>query len=313
MEDLFIEKNISPMLLYESKPFDSENFIFELKLDGFRCIAYLSKESVQLKSRNGKSLLKFFPELSNINKCVKEESILDGEIICLDGEGKSDFFALQSRARQKSKLKIDIMVKTQPVQFCVFDILYYAGKELINLPLMIRKKYLKDYVKERNGIFIARYISTRGKDFFELTQQQHLEGVVAKKKDSVYQIGKRSNNWLKMKVFCEDDVIICGYELKPTGEFKSALFGSYDKAGKFYIIGKVSLGTKPYEQTILFQPKAQPLSSHYPHMIWIQHRLVGTVQYLMKTKSGGFRHPVFKGVRKDKTVADIKKRNKEKE
>jgi len=200
--------------------------------------------------------------------------------------------------------------KFSPVQYCVFDILYYENQNLVDLPLLERKKYLEKFILEQNGITISRYISTRGKDFFELVKQQNLEGIVAKRIYSTYQIGKRSESWLKIKTFNEDDVIICAYELNKDGKLRTTLFGTYNKYGQFVIIGKVSLGILPFEKIITSQPKSDPLSNKYPRMNWIKPTLVATIKYLIKTESGGFRQPVFKGVRDDKTVEDIKKEAK---
>lgn len=307
MEDLFATRHISPMLCFISEPFDSEDFVFELKLDGIRCIAYLSPNETSLKNRKDKDILQTFPELKNINKCVQKKCILDGELVCLGEDNKPDFFALQSRCLKSDKFKIELAQKLSPVQYCVFDILYYDDKNLINLPLLKRKDYLKKYVKEQNGITISRYIAGNGKDFFELIKKRDLEGIVAKRVDSVYKIGKRSESWLKIKTFNEDDVIICAYELNKNGKLRTTLFGTYDKNNEFKILGKVSLGILPYQKIIISQPKGVPLTNKYPNMNWIQPSLVATIKYLIRTESGGFRQPVFKCIREDKTIKDIRK------
>ena len=140
MEDLFLKRHISPMLCFDSQPFDSEDFIFELKLDGIRCVSYLSQNEVNLKNKKDKDILETFPELKNINKCVQKNCILDGELVCLGADNKPDFFALQSRCLKTNKFKIELAQKLSPVQYCVFDILYYDNKNLVDLPLLERKK-----------------------------------------------------------------------------------------------------------------------------------------------------------------------------
>ena len=98
MSDLFDEKNISPMLLYETQPFDDKDYIYELKLDGIRCLAYIDAKSVNLRNKRNKDVTAIYPELAEMNKCVKKRVILDGELVVLDKDGKPDFYALQRRS-----------------------------------------------------------------------------------------------------------------------------------------------------------------------------------------------------------------------
>ena len=193
MADLFEEKNISPMLLNEVKePFDDENYIYELKLDGIRCVAYLEPKSVTLQNKRYKDLTPIYPELSDICKCVKKRVILDGELVVLT-DGKPDFYAIQARSLMKNKFKISLAAKKNPVQFVAYDILYYDGKDLTDNPLMDRKDYLSKAVTEGHNLSISRRIEKNGVAFFELAKKEKLEGIVAKKKDGLYHIGKRTS------------------------------------------------------------------------------------------------------------------------
>lgn len=105
MSDLFEDKNISPMLLYETQPFDDENYIYELKLDGIRCLAYIESKSVVLQNKRHKDVTAIYPELSQMNKCVKRRVILDGELVVLNKDGKPDFYALQRRSLMTDSFK----------------------------------------------------------------------------------------------------------------------------------------------------------------------------------------------------------------
>lgn len=135
MRDLFDEKNILPMLLNEVKePFDDEDYIYELKLDGIRCVAYIEPKSVTLQNKRFKDLTPIYPELSDICKCVKKRVILDGELVVLT-DGKPDFYALQKRSLMGDKFKISLAAKKNPVQFVAYDIIYYDGKDLTDKPL----------------------------------------------------------------------------------------------------------------------------------------------------------------------------------
>ncbi|MBO7368985.1 MAG: hypothetical protein J6U25_01710, partial [Clostridia bacterium] len=199
MKDLFEEKNISPMLLYQVEPFDDEDYIFELKFDGIRCIAYLSPDSVLLQNKRFKDVTELYPELLEMKKCVKKRTILDGELVIISG-GKPDFYALQARSLMTDKFRIDLAAKKNPVQFVAYDILYYDGKDLTGLELLERKAYLSKCVKEGKNLSITRFIEKNGVAFFELAKKEGLEGVVAKKKDGLYHIGKRTRDWVKIKV-----------------------------------------------------------------------------------------------------------------
>ena len=133
MRDLFDEKNISPILLNEVKePFDDEDYIYELKLDGIRCVAYVEPKSVTLQNKRFKDLTDIYPELSDICKCVKKRVILDGELVVLT-DGKPDFYALQKRSLMGDKFRISLAAKKNPVQFVAYDILYFDGKDLTEL------------------------------------------------------------------------------------------------------------------------------------------------------------------------------------
>ncbi len=188
MSDLFETKNISPMLLNEVKePFDDDDYIYELKLDGIRCVAYIEPKSVTLQNKRFKDLTDIYPELSDISKCVKKRVILDGELVVLT-DGKPDFYALQKRSLMGDKFRISLAAKKNPVQFVAYDIIYFDGKDLTDLPLLKRKEILEKNVKEGFNLSISRYISTQGKAFFELAKKENLEGIVARKKDGLYLI-----------------------------------------------------------------------------------------------------------------------------
>lgn len=288
------------MLLHESPSFDDENFIFELKLDGIRCLAYLG-ENTSLRNKRDKELITVYPELKNLHHQARQKCILDGELVCLI-DGKPDFFALQKRALMGDKLKIKLASKFAPVQFVAYDILFLNDELLTNLPLLERKNLLKKTIKENENISISRYIENKGKDFFELAKAQNLEGIVAKRKDSFYQFGKRSHDWLKIKVLNDDDFLICGVKIKVDGSLKDVLLCT--KNGKNYQYnGSVSLGISKTDQaTILNFVRTHPAKPLFDKKdaIFCEPKLICTVKYMERTKSGSLRQPVFKALRDDK-------------
>lgn len=305
MSDLFEDKNISPMLLYEVKePFDDKNYIYELKLDGIRCLSYIDSHSVVLQNKRYKDVTDIYPELSQMNKCVKKKTILDGELVSLI-DGKPNFYALQTRSLMQDKFKIKLASNKNPIQFCAFDILYYNGQDLTNKSLMERKAVLEKSVIEGNGLSISRYIEEQGIDFFNLAKQQELEGIVAKKKDGLYHIGKRTREWVKIKVMQDEDLLICGYQPDDNGYPKDLILGYYDENNVLQCRGKVYLGVFKQERKIIHDfaknntiPK--PHFPKYKNVVWLNPELIGTAHFMHETESGGMRQPVWKGLREDK-------------
>ena len=305
MADLFEEKNISPMLLNEVKePFDNEDCIYELKLDGIRCVAYIEPKLVTLQNKRFKDLTPIYPELNDICNCVKKRVILDGELVVMT-DGKPDFYALQKRSLMSDKFKISLAAKKNPVQFVAYDILYHDGKDLTDQPLMQRKEKLSSVVTERYNLSVSRWIEMNGIAFFELAKKENLEGIVAKKKDGLYHIGKRTSDWIKIKVMQDEDLLVLGYQPDDDGKVKDLILGYYDESGELKCRGKVYLGVSKAEQKIIadFAKKntvKRPWFDKYKNVVWLKPQLVGTAHFMHETESGGMRQPVWKGLRDDK-------------
>lgn len=308
MKDLFIEKNIKPMLIgIETEPFDSPDYIYELKLDGERCVAYLDTNGTELLNKRSIKMLPKVPELSDIHECIKCRCILDGELAVIKN-GKPDFFEIQRRSLMSNPLKIQLAAQQYPACFTAFDILYYEDKQVTDLPLMQRKEILQSVIKNENSKFsISRFIEERGIDFYNLAKAQELEGIVAKKKDSKYYFDKRTKDWQKIKYLKDEDFVICGYILKENN-VTSIILGQY-KDGVLIDKGHVTLGVSREDFTKIssIQKTNQPLfmsDSDNSQAIWITPELVCTVKYMMKTQNGGIRQPVFKGLRDDKKAEE---------
>lgn len=302
VEDLFLSKGIHPMLIGEERdPFDSSDYIYELKLDGIRCIAYLDKNGTDLRNKRNKQLLPCVPELAEIHKQVSCRCILDGELFVLKN-GVTDFYEIQRRVMMTSPFKIRLAAKQYPACFVAYDVLQNEFMDITKIPLMDRKAILKNIVTENNYIGVSRYIEYNGKQFFELAKQRGLEGIVAKKKDSLYWFNKRSKDWIKSKVYTSGDYIICGY-IQKSDTITSLVLGQYDGEILKYR-GHVTLGV------------SLPKLNEHPYLIvddspfgyvpegnggatWIDPRLVCIVES-MPTDNGNFRQPVFKGIRDDK-------------
>ena len=299
--DLFEQKNISPMLLHQVEPFDDKDYIFELKLDGIRCIAYIDTKSVVLQNKRFKDVTDIYPELKEMNKCVKHKVILDGELVVLT-DGKPDFYALQTRSLMTDKFRIELAAKRNPVQFVAYDIIYNNGNDLTNLPLMKRKEILSADINEGNNLSISRYIEEKGKAFFELAKKENLEGIVAKKKDGLYHIGKRTRDWVKIKVMQDEDLLVLGYKPDENGNVKDLILG-HEENGKLKCKGSVYLGIskeeRDYIKNFATKNKSKVIDGKYKDVIWIEPELIGTVQYMQETESGNMRQPVWNGLKMD--------------
>ena len=198
-----------PMLAFDTqKAFTDAEWIFEIKWDGFRAIAYV-EEPFSLRSRNGKELKKIFPELQQLTS-LGRNIVVDGEIVIMQ-QGVPDFQTLLKRGQAVSTGEIQRQMQRAPAVYIVFDMLEKDGKPLLDLPLMERKAILKDSLKEGPNVLLCDYIEDKGEAYFGLILEKGLEGVVAKRKGSRYEEGLRTGSWLKIKKLKTCDCIIFGY------------------------------------------------------------------------------------------------------
>lgn len=305
MSDLFEVKAIKPMLIGEmADAFDSPDFIYELKMDGERCVAYLDPNlGTELRNKRNAKMLVKVPELSDIHKQVKHRCILDGELIVLV-DGKPNFFEIQRRSLTSNEFKIHLQSQKHPACFIAFDILYDVDSDTTSLPLMERKKLLESVLIENERLALSRYIEQNGIAFYQLTEEQDLEGIVAKRKDSKYFFDKRTKDWIKIKNLQDDDFVVCGYIQKEANVI-SVVLGQYQGKALVYK-GHVTLGVSSEDFRLMANAKRLGRSPFTDLPLgdddadWIEPKLVCTVRYMMKTATGSMRQPVFKGIRFDK-------------
>lgn len=303
--NLFDEKNIKPMLIgSQGPPFDDPNFIFELKLDGERCIAYLSPDGTELRNKRNQKMLQKVPELSGIHQHVDRQCILDGELIVMK-DGKPDFFEIQRRSLMSNKLRIDLVSKQYPACFTAYDILFVDGEQVTDKPQIERKELLQMVVKSESERFaVSRFIEGCGTALFELAKQQELEGVVGKRKDGRYYFDKRTKDWVKFKNLLDDDFVVCGY-IRKENNMTSIILGQY-KDGELVYKGHVTMGVcgEPFQEIAVYPRIESPLfipPKGNEDAVWLSPDLVCTVKFMQRTVNGGMRQPVFKGFRDDKT------------
>ena len=306
--DIFEAKSISPMLIGAEGPaFDSADYIHELKLDGVRCLAYLDKGGVELRNKRNLRVAPIYPELADIHRQVKHRCILDGELIVMKG-GVPAFAEIQRRALMSDPFKIRLAAEKLPVSFTAFDILYDKDGLVNERPLMERKALLAAAVSESDRLSVSRYIEERGAALYALAERNGLEGIVSKRRDSLYHFGKRTRDWIKAKNLLDDDFVICGFIRKEKGVV-SLVLGQYG-SGEFQYKGHVTLGVGGRD---LERISAAPVRDKAPfstvpkgneRATWLEPNLVGTVKFMERTASGSLRQPVFKGLRDDKAPED---------
>ncbi|MFP7300522.1 RNA ligase family protein [Neobacillus niacini] len=271
---------ISPMLLQKSyEPFDHDGYISELKMDGFRLI-YSNIKDKKLYTRHHTDITTRFPELLNLD--IPKGTVLDGEVVVTDSSGKPDFEAVMSRFSMFNSDKVIYMAKHEPVSFVVFDVLYHKGEKVTHLPLYKRKEIL-DAIIPVNTPILSKVMSieSNGTALFELIKEQNLEGIVLKKKDSTYEIGKRSYSWLKVINFQYANVMVKGFRKREFG-----LLLSYED-GKY--AGIIELGMSKEERKKIYQ---MPKKDENDKFVFIEP-ISCYVKYRNITKSGTLRLPSF--------------------
>jgi DNA ligase 1 len=271
----------SPMLLYKTEPFDDENWVTELKLNGIRMV-YSTNNGVHLYTRHSNNVTHQFPEI--ISPLVPQDTILDGELILTDNQGRPDFEELISRFHTKNSKRIETLAKVQPVTFCAFDVIYYKGKNVSFMPLIERKEILaKALSKTIDNIAVVPFTNGKGKDYFELVKAQKLEGIVLKKADS--KVGKRSESWLKSIAYSYEDVLIHGIRKSEFGMLLSYKTGEY--------AGLLEFGVPPVIRRTVYQLANELKAKDIDDILYLKSPIECKVKFRNKTKAGLLRSPSF--------------------
>lgn len=286
------------------RPFDDPDFGFQIKWDGTRILAHVGGE-VKLFNRKRNPRTLQYPEITECLAGVfKGRSVvLDGEIITLSG-GKPSFQRLMRRDRASDPVNVKFLMEKIPVTYVVFDILLLDGKDLTELTFEERDGILRSLIPPIDSIVAVDTFAT-GTTLFNVIKQHGLEGIVAKKLDSHYEIGKKSNKWLKIKNRRLIDTIIGGY-LAEGREIRSLLLGIFQDEDFIYI-GRAGSGLKTSERRELYDylSKLQVADCPFKNMsppaarekpCWVEPQLEVQVEYLDFTDEGYLRHPVIKGM-----------------
>jgi len=196
-----LPKRLQPMLAtLTDGPFDDNDWIFEDKYDGFRMVATIEGGEVTLYSRNGKIVSHNYSEVAKALEGMKHDAVIDGELVAIGSDGLSHFQLLQNARRHEAKL-----------QYCAFDLMFQDGDDLRGLSLLERKKRLKAILPKHTLIAFSHHRATFGTKFFREAERSGLEGIMAKRADSQYLSGTRTDNWLKIKTSKRQEVVIAGF------------------------------------------------------------------------------------------------------
>lgn len=296
----------------------------EIKYDGYRAVALLNSHSVELWSRTRNAMSEDYPEIVAALAAVKcQNAVLDGEIVALDASGRSRFQLLQGR---------DSGEASAPLVYYVFDVMYLDGKSLVDLPLEARRGKLKSLFKKvgKPPLQLSPSFDVEPAELMKAARQQGLEGIIAKRSGSFYEVGRRSGAWLKCKILGEQEFVIGGFTLPQNSRsyFGAILIGYY-RAGKFFYAGKVGTG---FNHTLLATLHARflkrvrvgcpfdnlPLErrsrfgtgmtrSEMKKVTWLKPDLVAQIKFAEWTHDGLLRQPVFLGLRKDKAARDVRR------
>ncbi|WP_312175737.1 DNA ligase D [Chryseobacterium sp.] len=310
-------EHVEPMLAtLVDKPFDDKGWVYEIKWDGYRAVGFIDNNYAELKSRNDKSFNeKFYPIYEALKK-LNIRAVVDGEIVVVGNNGQANFGSLQN---WRSEADGDLI-------YYVFDILWYDGHDLKELPLTERKAILRQVLKESDNIQISKDFETSGIEMLDAAKKMGLEGIMAKRKTSSYHIKNRTKEWLKIKANKRQEVIIGGFT-KNDGTnklFSSLLVGVYEE-GKLIYTGKVGTGfNKKMQREMMeqFKPlitdtvpfseepdvnKPSRFRRNPPHasVTWLQPKLIGEVSYAEITSDNVMRHPSFQGMRSDKGAENV--------
>lgn len=302
-----LDSTIKPMLAAPGlEVFNSPDWIYEIKYDGYRVIAHLHEGEVLLQSRNGIVLNNKFPVVVDELNSYIHNSVLDGEVIFVDNNGIPQFQELQNYPETTTKGSL---------QFMVFDLLYLNGHNTIHLPLLDRKSLLKDLIAESNIIIYCDHISGMGKALYNRAVDLGMEGIIAKKASSTYEPGYRSEDWLKIKPTKSSEAIICGYTVsdKNNRAFGSLILGMVNDEKLIYVgncgtgfsdknLQEIKSKLDPY--IVKEQPFETSPNLKGRNAIWVKPVLIGEITFSEWTKDHKLRHPVFKGLRQDKELPD---------
>ncbi|HKA00018.1 MAG TPA: DNA ligase D, partial [Candidatus Solibacter sp.] len=297
------------------RPPHGDDWLFEIKWDGVRAIAFVENEEVRLQGRSGLRCERQYPELAVLPHHLSASSaVLDGEIAVLDGKGVSRFHLIQPRIANSDPNAVAHLVRSTPVVYFAFDLLYLDGYDLRHVPLATRRELLEQVLEPGAVVRISEAFPGAGEALLDAARENGLEGIVAKRAQSLYE-SRRSREWLKIKIVTEQEFVIGGFTT-PQGDrdhFGALVIGVHND-GKLHWVGNVGTG---FDQKLLnyLAARLKPLAtSTCPFverpkpdkgMTWVKPELVCQVKFSNWTQDDRLRAPVFLGLRNDVPAPDV--------
>lgn len=280
---------ISPMLLNTAlNPFSHSDYIFEPKIDGHRLIYSQHSGDVRLYTRHNNECTRQYPELQ---LPFSDDIILDGEVACVDPtNGVSDFESVMSRFQARKADKILRLIASLPAYYAIFDILHYKGQDLRGLPLMKRREILLSITMPSGSFGVVPHIDGAGEALFEQIESRGMEGVVGKRKNSLYETGRRSPAWQKVINWTYAEVFITGYRKEEFGWLTAIPSGT---SGRLRPSGIIELGASPLHKKAFYGVAKQLVKGEDKEFVHLEPRLRAKVRTRNWTKSGMLRSPVF--------------------
>jgi bifunctional non-homologous end joining protein LigD len=309
-------------VLRDQLPHDDAKWSYEFKWDGVRAITYVEGGRARALSRNDKDVTATYPELRQLGESLgSRQVVLDGELVAMDDAGRPSFGALQPRMHVTQAAQIRRLTAEIPVTYLIFDVLYLDGRVLLDVPYAERRKTLDALKLSGPSWQTPPSFEGGGKAVLKASLEQGLEGVVAKRLDSRYLPGKRSDSWIKVKNLRTQEVVIGGWkpgEGRRANMIGSLLVGVPDEDGALQYVGHVGTGfteqmlrdleadlapsardDPPFVGTV---PKEHARGAH-----WVEPRLVGEVRFSEWTRDGRLRHPAWRGLRSDKSPSEVRR------
>ncbi len=309
---------VAPMLATLTKKYFSNNeWYYEHKFDGERCLAFKKNGLVTLFSRNRKRINAIYPELvTALKKQVADNFIIDGEIVSVNKKELSDFELLQGRINVRHDSKLRSRAQQIAVSYYIFDLMYVDGYDIRKLPLSMRKKLLKKLLRYNTKLTYTEHTAKHGIKLFKKACKTGWEGVIAKNALSQY-VGRRSSEWLKFKCIMKQELVIAGYT-KPKGSrtYFGALLVGYYQNGKLKYAGKVGTGYSRETLAFLDKKLRKLVTKKCPFtdyddttkdIVWVKPNTVAEFQFAQWTKAGRLRVGRYKGLRDDKKAKDVVK------
>lgn len=282
---------IRPMLVATGiEIINTEDWLYQVKWDGWRVLIHKAGDRIEAFTREGNNITAKFPELEEVGHSITvDTAIIDTEGVVLR-QGISVFEDFSYRGILTNKEKIKEATITHPVTFVAFDILT-TDKKLMHHPLFERKELLSSIITPSNSLQVTPSVDGDGSKIFEITKDKGMEGIIGKKRDSIYQLNHRSKNWLKYKHFKIIETVILAYRENPF----SILVGTELESGRYKRLATVEFGFKPEEKMAFRHIAKSIITTVDRDLIWLEPRLYCKVQYLEKTNSGLLRTVSFKG------------------